>query len=263
MCDSEAEAPPRPLDDGAPAITDAPMAEHLQAVRSHHRFAGVARCGVPWDLSHLEPFAFRVDPGLGFEVTVVVLFSCHCFTRSLARDGRARSAIPSGELFDNGRETRVLCEERYELSRRHLPDDQGPAQALHPDRARSSAELRHVRPRRCPCVVTSTLCGLLRSHTRQPAQGAVDPAGAVRLCHRGHATRAFPGTAKNLVPQPAEGHGAAPSHLRLTNWATKTDGHQRWPSHAGFSIALTASSQSSWDPIARVALPVPLRLGRS
>lgn len=120
MCDSKAQASPRPSDDDA-VITDAPMADHLQAVRSHHRFPGVARCGVPWELSHLEPFAFRVDPGLGFEVTVVVLFSCHCFTRSLARDGRTRLAIPSGELFDDGREVRVLCEERYELSRRHLP----------------------------------------------------------------------------------------------------------------------------------------------
>jgi len=157
MCDSEAEAPPRPLDDGAPAITDAPMAEHLQAVRSHHRFAGVARCGVPWDLSHLEPFAFRVDPGLGFELTVVVLFSCHCFTRSLARDGRARSAIPSGELFDNGRETRVLCEERYELSRRHLPD-------LIKDLRKRSIQIARDHP---PNYVTSVPADALASSPRR------------------------------------------------------------------------------------------------
>ena len=103
-------------------LTQVPIEQHLDAVRPHHRFKGVARSGVPWDLSHLEPFAFRVNPGLGFDLTVVVLFSCHCFTRSLSRDGRSRHQIPAGEIFDDRREVRVLCEERYELSRRFLPE---------------------------------------------------------------------------------------------------------------------------------------------
>ncbi len=120
MSSSELESESRPTD--SIAFTEVPIAEHLEAIRPHHRFKGVARCGKSWDLSHLEPFAFRVDPGLGFEVTVVVLFSCHCFTRSLARDGRSRREIPLGELFDDGRETRVLCEERFALSREHLPN---------------------------------------------------------------------------------------------------------------------------------------------
>ncbi|ANH70718.1 hypothetical protein ABE85_19000 [Mitsuaria sp. 7] len=98
------------------------MADHLDAVRAHHRFKNVVRGGEAWDLSHLDPFAFRMDPGLGFDVTVVVLFSCHCFTRSISRDGRRRREIPTTELFDDGREVRVLCERRYELSKRHLPE---------------------------------------------------------------------------------------------------------------------------------------------
>ncbi len=102
-------------------VADLPLVDLFTDVRPHHRFKGVVRCGKPWDLSHLEPFAFRVDPGLGFDITVVVLFSCHCFTRSVARDGRPRSKIPIGEIFDDGREVRVLCEERYEQSRRFLP----------------------------------------------------------------------------------------------------------------------------------------------
>lgn len=119
MSSSELESDARRTD--SIAFTEVPIAEHLEAIRPHHRFKGVARCGKAWDLSHLEPFAFRVDPGLGFEVTVVVLISCHCFTRSLARDGRSRREIPAGELFNDGREVRVLCDLRYELSRRHLP----------------------------------------------------------------------------------------------------------------------------------------------
>lgn len=87
----------------------------------HHRFLPVAYNGEPWDLSHLDPFAFRTDPGLGFDIDVVVLFSCHCFSHSLRRDGRAPLLIPSGEIYDDGRERRVLSEVRYRLSQRFLP----------------------------------------------------------------------------------------------------------------------------------------------
>lgn len=102
------------------AIREVPIDE-LVGMRPCHRFKGVARCGKAWDLSHLDPFAFRIDPGLGFDITVVVLFSCHCFTKSIGRDGRPRAQIPNEEIFDDGREVRVLCEERYALSQRYLP----------------------------------------------------------------------------------------------------------------------------------------------
>jgi hypothetical protein len=69
----------------------------------------------------LEAFALRIDPGLGFEIDVVVLFSCHCFSHSIHRDPRAEFAIPIEEIFSNDRERRVLNGERYLLSRAYLP----------------------------------------------------------------------------------------------------------------------------------------------
>jgi hypothetical protein len=121
MFSSTLESESLPTPDVA-SVIEIPVADHLEVVRPHHRFKNVLRGGEAWDLSHLDPFAFRVDPGLGFEVTVVVVFSSHCFTRSLSRDGRRRREIPTTELFDDGREVRVLCERRYELSKRHLPE---------------------------------------------------------------------------------------------------------------------------------------------
>jgi hypothetical protein len=96
------------------------IADHVQVVENHHRFSGVSYRGEPWDLSHLDAFAIRVDPGLGFEVDVVVLFSCHCFTESLKQGGRAPDTIAECEVFDDGRERRVLCPVRYEYSRKLL-----------------------------------------------------------------------------------------------------------------------------------------------
>ncbi|MFM0262230.1 hypothetical protein [Paraburkholderia sediminicola] len=55
-------------------------------------------------------------------MTVLVMFSCHCFSRSFARDGRVRAEIPSVEIYDDGREQRVLDPVRYELSRHRLRD---------------------------------------------------------------------------------------------------------------------------------------------
>lgn len=34
--------------------------------------------GESWDLSHLRPLTFTCDLETGFDVTVLVLFSCHC-----------------------------------------------------------------------------------------------------------------------------------------------------------------------------------------
>ncbi|WP_244108465.1 hypothetical protein [Burkholderia anthina] len=76
--------------------------------------------GEHWDLSHLRPLTFTCDLETGFDVTVLVLFSCHCFTRSFKWDRRARDAIPDDEIYDDGRETRVLCADRYRASRRLL-----------------------------------------------------------------------------------------------------------------------------------------------
>jgi hypothetical protein len=102
-------------------LEQADVADHQEAVESHHRFPAVSYRGSSWELSHLDAFALRVDPGLGFEVDVVVLFSCHCFTRSPAGDGQVEGESFPEDVFDNGRERRVLDTQRYELSRKLLP----------------------------------------------------------------------------------------------------------------------------------------------
>jgi hypothetical protein len=75
-----------------------------------------------WDLSYLDPLSFHFELEPEFIVTVVVFFSCHCFTHSFEWDKRPRWEIPADEIYDDGRERRVLCRERYEISRRVLRD---------------------------------------------------------------------------------------------------------------------------------------------
>jgi hypothetical protein len=95
--------------------------EHTDAIEPRHRFPEVIFQGETWNLRHLDSFALRIDPGLGFEVDVVVLFTCHCFTHSVSRDTRAPLEIPREEIYADDREERVLSKERYELSRAFLP----------------------------------------------------------------------------------------------------------------------------------------------
>lgn len=87
-----------------------------------HRFPSVVHHETIWDLSHLDSFAFKCDLEVGCPVTVLVMFSCHCFSRSVARDGRIRAAIPDAEIYDDGREQRVLDPTRFALSRTLLRD---------------------------------------------------------------------------------------------------------------------------------------------
>jgi hypothetical protein len=95
--------------------------EHADAVEPRHRFPAIRFRGETWDLRHLDAFALRIDPDLGFEVDVVVLFTCHCFTHSIRRDIRAPLEIPPDEVYGDDLERRVLSKERYDLSRRFLP----------------------------------------------------------------------------------------------------------------------------------------------
>jgi hypothetical protein len=95
--------------------------EHQDAVEPRHRFPAINFRGEAWDLSHLDAFALRIDPDLGFEIDVVVLFTCHCFSHSFGWDNRAELEIPAAEIFHDGVERRVLSKERYDLSRRFLP----------------------------------------------------------------------------------------------------------------------------------------------
>lgn len=93
--------------------------EHKDALPPESRFGRVVYQGAEWDLAHLQPFAFRhaINPEL--TVDVVVFFSCHCFTHDMKKD--QRDDIPEEEIYDDGRELRVLNPERYELSRQQLP----------------------------------------------------------------------------------------------------------------------------------------------
>src|SRR5581483_7235713 len=107
----------------AEVVSDSIVAfEHADAIGPRHRFPTVRFRGETWNLNHLDAFALHLDPGLGFYVDVVVLFTCHCFTHSIERDARARLEIPSEEIYEDGFERRVLSKERYDLSRRFLPE---------------------------------------------------------------------------------------------------------------------------------------------
>lgn len=85
-------------------------------------FGTVVFRGVLWDLSHLKPFVFKTEVSAGLEVSVLVIFSCHCFTKSLRWDERPALQIPHDEFYVDDRERRVLCERRYNLSRQLLRD---------------------------------------------------------------------------------------------------------------------------------------------
>ncbi len=96
--------------------------ELIEVLEDAKNFAPIIYGGTVWDLSHLDSFAFRLDPDLGFKIDVVVIFSCHCFTHSIHKDSRPRNKIPDAEIYADGREERVLDTQRYELSKRYLKD---------------------------------------------------------------------------------------------------------------------------------------------
>lgn len=100
------------------AATPPLISEHEDIALSG-RFKLVVLRGAPWDLQHLEPFAFREELSPGVEVDVVVFFSCHCFTHDYRDDPRL--SIPAEEVYLDGNDRRVLNEERWRLSKAHLP----------------------------------------------------------------------------------------------------------------------------------------------
>ena len=97
------------------------MDEHQEAVESHHRFLPRVVAGQLWQFDHLEAIAFKswveLLPGQPLELDVVVLFSNHCFTRSLLEG----ELVDDGLIWTDARERRVLCAQRYALSRLFLP----------------------------------------------------------------------------------------------------------------------------------------------
>jgi len=93
--------------------------DHQDIVAPADRFVSVSFRGDVWDLSHLNPFALRVDLDDSLTVDVVVLFSCHCFTHNATKD--QRPSIPPDERYWDNRDARVLNAERFRLSKQWLP----------------------------------------------------------------------------------------------------------------------------------------------
>lgn len=95
----------------------------------HYWFAPMECSGNTWPLDHLHPFGFYKEIPLNkqandtIKVTIVVLFSCHCFTHQLVKDPRAE--VPPEEIYKNDKDTkesgrRVFNKERCDLSKGHL-----------------------------------------------------------------------------------------------------------------------------------------------
>lgn len=102
-------------------MTKAPTDDHQDVIAGHHRFMTVDVAGEVWEFDHLEAFALRValefSPGKPIDIDVVVLFSNHCFTRSLIQGEEVDDTL----IVMDGSEKRVLDKERYDLSRQYLP----------------------------------------------------------------------------------------------------------------------------------------------
>ncbi|OWG18334.1 hypothetical protein KDK82_1813 [Delftia sp. K82] len=98
------------------------IAQHDDVARGH-RFSNVVYQGETWDLSHLDPYAFRAELKPDLTVDVVVFFSCHCFTHAEKKDNR--TSVPAEEIFMEGHVRRVLNPERWRLSRELLPGLEG------------------------------------------------------------------------------------------------------------------------------------------
>lgn len=116
------------MDRNLPAETD--ITPHADSVPVEHRFAPTRYRGQVWNLSHLDPFALKVPltEQLG-SVDVVVLFGWHCFTRG-PEPGQTFQGVPLEDIYGLDGQRRILCPERYELSKllpaivRNLPSRQ-------------------------------------------------------------------------------------------------------------------------------------------
>jgi hypothetical protein len=85
-------------------------------------FNTVVYRGTTWDLEHLKPYSFVVTvDGISRPLRVVVIFACHCFTREATLEERTLNLVPDEDWYSDDRETRVLDEERYLLSKKYLP----------------------------------------------------------------------------------------------------------------------------------------------
>ncbi len=97
------------------------MDGHHDAVPDDHRHPARQFGPDTWTFEHLEPFAIRATvelPGVGpTEFTLIVLFANHCFSREIA----AGEVVDEAHVVMDGSVRRVLDQQRYELSLKHLP----------------------------------------------------------------------------------------------------------------------------------------------
>lgn len=103
---------------GADGLPENTILNHSDAIEDRHRFRKVSYEGEIWDLTHLTPFVFKESIQDQLIVDVVVIFSCHCFTREPI--GEEKYTVPNEYWYIDEFEARILDPERYALSRKFL-----------------------------------------------------------------------------------------------------------------------------------------------
>jgi len=94
---------------------------HLDAITDDHKHPERKFNNEIWRFDHLQAFAMResveLSGGVNIDIDVVVLFSNHCYTREVKPDEEA-----DGEhIVMDGKNSRLMDAERYQLSLKHLP----------------------------------------------------------------------------------------------------------------------------------------------
>lgn len=94
------------------------LEKNKDSLQSRYQYSSVEYQGETWDLSHLNPYAFKFELSAELKVDVVVFFACHCFTRG-EEDGD--DELPDEDWYIDDHEARLYDPYRYELSKKFLP----------------------------------------------------------------------------------------------------------------------------------------------
>jgi hypothetical protein len=94
---------------------------HHDAVTDDHKHSPLSFGDETWTFDHLRAFVMKLPieltPKNMVEIDVVVLFTNHCFSRELKPD----EVVDESFVVMDGSTRRVMDKQRYELSRRYLP----------------------------------------------------------------------------------------------------------------------------------------------
>jgi hypothetical protein len=94
---------------------------HHDAVTDDHKHSPRTFDDETWTFDHLQAFVMKIDleqtPKNMVEFDVVVLFTNHCFSREL----KPGEVVDESLIVMDGRIRRVMDKQRYELSRKYLP----------------------------------------------------------------------------------------------------------------------------------------------